>query len=186
MKRALCCLLLTVLLAGCAKQSDGLDRALAIRKKLETAQGCTFRVEISADYGSEVFTFAMDCTADSAGAVQFSVTAPDSIAGITGTLDAEGGRLTFDGQALAFPLLADGQLGPVSAPWLLLQTLRGGYLTSCADLGDGLLLSIDDSYEEGALKLSIALDGADIPVSAEVSWQGRRILTLRVENFTFL
>ena len=112
--------------------------------------------------------------------------APETIAGITGTVSAEGGKLTFDEESLAFELLADGQVTPVSAPWLLLKTLRGGYVTGCGMDGDYLRVSIDDSYEEDALHLDIWLDSASVPQRAEIVWQEKRILSLELEKFEIL
>ena len=83
-------------------------------------------------------------------------------------------------------MLADGQLTPVAAPWVLTKTLRSGYLTSCGADGEYLRLAIDDSYEEDALHLDIWLGSEDLPVRGEVLWQGRRILSLQIKNFTFL
>jgi len=123
---------------------------------------------------------------DAQGKVTFSVTAPETIAGITGTVSASGGRLTFDGNALAFTLLADGQVSPVSGPWLLMKTLRSGYLTSCGMEEGSLRIAIDDSYEDDALHLDVWLDGQDAPIRGEIMWQGRRLLTIGVKIFTFV
>ena len=145
--------------------------------------GCTFDAEITADYGDEIFVFSTSCEADAEGNLAFAVTKPESIAGITGLIDQEGGKLTFDGTALAFPLLAEEQISPVSAPWIFLKTLRGGYL-SAAGMEDELLrLTVDDSYEEDALKLDIWLNSEDQPVGADILYDGRRIVALAVSNF---
>ena len=180
--------LITILfafLSGCSGGNDELDRAMALRSRLVSCNGCTFDAEVTADYEDKLYSFSMNCRADSAGNVAFTVTAPDSIAGITGTVSQQGGTLTFDDTALAFELLADGLFSPVSAPWILIHTLQSGYLTSCAELDDGLLLSVDNSYEEDSLNLSIRLGSGDLPTEAEISWQGRRILSLTVKNFAF-
>lgn len=153
-----------------------------LRVKL-LSSGCTFDAEITADYGDEIYTFFVACEGDSQGNLAFTVTRPDSIAGITGVIGQEGGKLTFDDTALTFPLLADDQLSPVSAPWILLKTLRGGYLTAAGMEEDLLRLTIDDSYEEDALQLDIWLDGQDCPVRADILYDGRRILALTVTNF---
>ena len=87
---------------------------------------------------------------------------------------------------MAFPLLAEGQVSPVSAPWLLMKTLRSGYLTSCGTEDGTLRLSIDDSYEDDALHLDIWLNEEELPKHGEILWQGRRILSVAVENFRFL
>ena len=186
MKRiwALCAVML--LLTGCAGQNDPLAPGLALREQLLGAAGCGFTAEVTADYGDKTYTFTMDCTGDGDGNMEFTVTAPDTIQGIRGVVSGDGGRLTFDGKALAFSLLADGEVTPVSAPWLLLRALRGGYLRSGGTSGEMYCLTVDDSYQEDALRLEVWLDGQNLPVRAEAVWQGRRILSISVENFAFL
>ena len=44
----------------------------------------------------------------------------------TGKLTGEGGELIFDETALYFELLAEEQLSPNCAPWILVKTLRKG------------------------------------------------------------
>jgi hypothetical protein len=140
-------------------------------------------VSIIADYGDKLYSFVMACTFDHAGDMQFCVKEPQTIAGITGTIKMDGGFLTFDDQAVAFPLLADEQLTPVTAPWIFMKTLMGGYLTGCCE-EDGLLrLTIDDSYEEDALQMEIWINSEDTPVNAEIYYSGRRIVTMEIENF---
>ncbi len=184
MKRVLI-LCLAVLLTGCAASDKALSRAMTMRQQLQNS-GCSFDCTVTADYGSVIHSFTMRCAADQQGTLTFEVQSPESISGITGTIEKNKGKLTFDDKALAFDLLADGQLSPVSAPWVLIHTLRGGYLASCAEIEDGLLLSIDDSYEEDPLRLDIRMDEDGKPKTAEILWQGRRILSMEVENFEFV
>ena len=185
MKRIIPILLILVLLAGCGGVKDTMDRAMALRAAL-LAKGAEFDATVTADYGDKTYSFGMHCQMDAQGKVTFSVTSPETIAGITGTVSSTGGKLTFDDKALAFSLLADGQVSPVSGPWLLMKTLRSGYLTSCG-MEDGCLrVAIDDSYEDDALHLDIWLDEEDNPKRGEVLWKGRRILTVDIENFAFL
>ncbi len=185
MKRIICLLCIAVLLTGCTGASNTMDRAMALRAKL-ISQAVGFDAQITADYGNRLHTFSMACQVDGQGKLTFTVKEPLSIAGITGTVASAGGKLTFDGQALAFPLLADGQVTPISAPWLLIRTLRSGYLTSCAEEAGVVRIAIDDSYEEDALHLDIWLDAGDLPQRGEILWQGRRILSVSVTNFVFL
>lgn len=186
MKRLALVGLVLLILCGCSANQACMDRAMALRARMLNGNGCEFTAVITADYGSTVYTFTLECAADRQGKVNFVVTEPQSIAGVSGTIGAEGGKLTFDALALAFPLLADGQLSPVSSPWILVKTLRGGYLTSCGVQGDSLLLSIDDSYEDDALHLDIRLNGDDLPESADILWGERRILSMQVKNFRIL
>ena len=183
MKKLSVLLIVLLFLSGCSGKQEELERAMTLRAKL-LASECSFDAKITADYGDKLYVFAMTCQGDSRGNLAFTVTEPESIAGITGILSQDGGKLTFDDTALAFPLMADDQLTPVSAPWIFLKTLRGGYLAS-ANMEEELLhLTIDDSYEEDALQLDIWLDGQNLPVQSDILYDGRRILTVQVSNFT--
>ena len=182
MKKLLPLLAVLALLAGCSAEPVEMNRALALRTKLLQASTCTFNAEITADCGEDLYTFGMHCMADEKGEITFQVTKPDSISGITGTLSQEGGALTFDSTALQFELLADGRLSPVSAPWVLMQALRGGYITSAGTEDGQIRLSVNDSFDNDALNLDIWLDEADLPKRAEICCAGRRILTVCVEN----
>lgn len=170
-------------LSGCSNGNDGINRAVALRTRLLN-NPCRFTADITADYTDTVACFSMDCQADTQGNIMFSVLEPESIRDITGTLGNAGGSLTFDEEALYFDLLADGTVSPVSAPWILLMTLRGGYLTDTAMEEDRLRVTIHDTYEEDALILDIWLDEEDIPLQADIMYDGRRILTVCVRNFS--
>lgn len=185
MKKAVVVLLMLTLLSGCSGKSQELDRAMELRAQL-LAHSCSFDAEITADYGDKLYTFSVYCEGDTQGNLGFQIKSPETIAEITGTVSNDGGKLTFDGTALEFPLLADDQVTPVSAPWLLLKTLQGGYLTSAGMEEELLRLTINDSYEDDALQLDIWLDSEDLPVRAEILYDGRRILTLSVSNFQIL
>lgn len=186
MKKALALVLAVLLLSGCSSGQQAIDRALDLRGRLLKATGCSFTAKITADYGDTVQYFTVDCKGDDCGGLEFTVKSPETIAGICGSISEDGGKLTFDDVALSFPLLTQEQISPVSAPWIFLRTLRGGYLTSAGEK-DGLLrVTIDDTYEEDALQLDIWLNGENMPVRAEILYDGVRILSLEVENFEIL
>ena len=173
-----------VFLCGCTAGEGNLERAMELRARLLGCTTCAFDAAITADYGDEIHTFAMNCTGDKNGDLQFTVTAPETIAGITGKFEGQKGMLTFDEFALEFPRLTDDQITPVSGPWILLRTLMGGYLTSCGPDGENLHVTINDSYEEDALVLDIWLSAENTPIRAEILYDGRRIVTMDIENFT--
>ena len=183
MKRWLALFALMVFISGCSGSDTELNRALGLRTRITQNNGCLFDVVITADYGDEVHTFNMECESSKDGEIRFSVTDPKSISGICGTVSGSGGKLVFEDTALAFDVLADGQISPVSAPWHLMKALRSGYISACGKDGENLRLSVDDSYREDALRLDIWLDENDFPLRGEILWQGRRILTMDVRNF---
>ena len=183
MKRIVAGLTALILLAGCTGKRNELDRAMKLRATLLGCLGCSFDVTVTADYGDEIYEFAMSCTSGGRGNVDFTVTKPESIAGISGTISSGEGKLTFDEIALQFALMADDQVTPVSGPWILMKTLLGGYLTAANEEGELLHLTINDSYEEDALQMVIWLNAEDLPVCGEFFYEGRRIVTMTVENF---
>lgn len=172
-------IVLAVLLSGCSARTE-MDQALALRGRLLGEQ-TRFRCTVTADYIDTADVFSMDCTGETDGSLHFTVTEPESICGISGTISGSDGELTFAGDILAFPLLGDDRLSPAAAPWVLVNALKNGYITSVGKEGEGLILTIDDSYDEDAMTLQIATDESCNPIFAEVFLDGRRILSMQVE-----
>lgn len=160
-----------------------MDTALELRSALDHAKRCSFEAQIEADYGDKTYSFALSCETDVNGDLLFSVVSPDSISGIAGKLSENGGKLTFDDVALAFPMLADGQLSPVSAPWFFYHTLRRGYITSAGEVDGKIRLIVDDSYRDDALTLHIWLSEEKTPSFVEIYFKDRRILSMTVSNY---
>lgn len=185
MKKAAVSLILAVLcLTGCGEKNKELERGLALRARALQGESCSFSAQITADYGDNLYEFTLDCQTDGQGEMAFQVTAPETISGITGTLSAGGGALTFDDTALAFPMLVEGLASPISGPWLFWKALTAGCITSAGLEGENLRLSVDDSYEANALQLDIWCDDTDTPKRSEICQGGRRILTILLKDFT--
>ncbi len=185
MRRFLVAVAVILCLGGCGTQVP-LDQGLALRQALLDSQGCTFLAHLTLDLGDSVQVFSLECRADVAGDISFTVTAPEVISGITGELTGSGCDLTFEDLILALPDLAQGRLAPVTGPWILLHTLRSGYLHSCAGTEEGFCLTLDDSYGEDPIRLLVWVTGEHTLEAAEFYWEGRRILSLDVENFELL
>lgn len=185
MKKAVV-LLLLFFLSGCSGTTDEMEAGLKLRSELLQSTGCSFAAEITVDYGDQLHMFSMDCRSDSDGGISFTVTEPDTISGITGKLTDEVGELIFDETALYFELLAEEQLSPICAPWILMKTLRNGYLTSACREEGNLRLSIDDSFEEDPLCLDVWLNSENLPERAEILYDGRKILSVSLKKFEIL
>ena len=179
-------MIVLVLLSGCASGDAGLESAIAFRDRLLDASGCGFSALITADYGTEVDSFRMNVHADADGNVAFEVTEPEPISGITGTVTRAGGALTFDDTILGFPMLAEGRLAPITAPWVLLKALRSGYISSVGQEGEQWRLTVLDSYEEDALVLDVWFDRDWAPIHSEILFRGEKILTLVLDDLRFV
>lgn len=177
-------LLLCCFFTGCKSEEQLLDTAINLRTALLNASSCSFTAVVTADYEDAIYTFQMDCEIDSDGVMQFTVTDPESISGITGQISRDKAALTFDDRVLVFPKLADDQLIPVTGPWIFLNSLKSGYLAGCGREENGLCIYIDDSYEDNLLYLQIYTDESSIPVRAEIIYKDRRILSMDIKNFT--
>ena len=183
MKRILVVAVLFIFLTGCKSDDTSLQRPMKVRENLLKSKSCSFLATITADYTDKFYSFQLSCRTDSDGSLHFEVVTPDTIKGISGVMNALGGKLTFDDVILAFPSLADGQLSPVSAPWIFMNTLRSGFIESCGNDGEKLQVNIDDSYEENPIHLTIWLDRTDTPIRAEILYKGKRILSMDVKDF---
>ena len=172
-----------VLLTGCTMGREEMEEALAFRSSILAAESVRFEAEISADYIDRIEEFDLACETDSAGALTFRVTEPEEISGITGTVAGEEGTLTFDETVLAFPLLADERLSPVSGPWVMMKALRSGCITAVVREGETLHLTVDDSYGDDPLTLEIWIEGDEVD-GCEISWRGRRQMTMDIGDFT--
>ena len=172
-------------LSGCSNQNPEMDRCMELRERLLTT-GCTFQGTVTADFGDSVYGFTLACSVNAEGSLSFTVAAPEEISGISGTIHGGQGKLEYEDVILAFPLLADGQLSPVSVPWLLIHSLRSGNMVSSGKDGDGYLLNVRDSFQDDALELDVRLDKNGIPVKADILWQGRRAVSIEVEDFRFV
>lgn len=178
-------LVICCLFTGCNVEDKLLSSATTLRNAVMEAESCSFTAVITADYGDEIYAFQMDCNANREGAMQFTITDPETIAGITGYISKERAALTFDDRVLAFPKLADEQLTPITGPWVFLNTLRSGYLSGCGKEEEGFCIYMDDSYEENMLHLLIYTDDSTVPIRAEIIYKDRRILSMDIRNFTY-
>ena len=124
MKKMLCLTALVLVLTGCSAGQVEMEEALAFRSGVLGAGSVSFDARITADYTDRVERFGLHCRADSAGAVTFTVTDPEAISGITGSVAGIQGTLTFDDTVLAFPLLAQEHLQELLLNKLLQQYLR--------------------------------------------------------------
>ena len=174
--------LILVFLLGCTGTDPAMDAALALRSRVLAAETIRFTVAVGADYITNIEEFSLECV-QNGEVMSFRVREPEEIEAISGTVRGSEGTVGFDETVLAFPLMAEGRLSPLSGPWVLVKALRTGHILAAGREGELIHLFIDDSYEDNALTLDIWLEEG-WPTQAEISWEGRRCLTMTFDDFS--
>ena len=186
MKRWITVLLFTLILSGCSDETALINRAVNLRNAMLSSNSYSFDATITADYGDTLHEFEIKCQFDTNQNMTLTVIKPDSISGITGKITGETGQLTFDDQALMFEMIADGQIAPICAPWLLVKALCSGYISSCGEYDGGLCIKIDDTFRDAEFCVEIWTGEENLPIRGEIIWQGRRILSVGIDNFVIV
>ena len=174
--------LLLVFFLGCSGRDPAMEEALMLRSRCLSG-AVSFGTEVRADYITSIESFSLDCAFDENGQMTFTVTEPDDIEGIQGTVTGTEGTVAFDDVVLGYPLLAEGRISPLAAPWVLVKALREGCIIAVGREGELLRLTIDDSYADNALTVDIWLEDGRVE-EAEIAWEGRRCVTMTVEDFS--
>lgn len=146
----LCVPMIALLLAGCGRLevSEAEQLALEIRGEYLELERCSASLEITADYGQRVYQFGIEAQVQGEDAA-LTLTAPETVAGLTARWAGEAGTLEYDGVAVETGSLDPEGLDPVSAFPVLLEAARSGYLTACALEEDGAVLRMDCSDPAG-------------------------------------
>lgn len=175
--------LLLVFLMGCTGPDPAMDAALDLRTRCLSAEQVCFTADIRADYITSIEEFSLECTAGTEGAMTFRVLEPEDISDIRGTVLGTEGTVEFDDTVLAFPLMAEGRLSPLSGPWVVLKAIRSGNIIAAGQEGELLHLTIDDSYADNALTVDLWLEDGQAE-EAEIAWEGRRVLSMTFDGFS--
>ena len=191
MRKLLCCVpMMILLLAGCgpAEGSEAEKLALVVRGEyLEMTSG-TAQLVVTADYGRRVYQYEMTALWDEEE-VQLTLTAPETVAGVTARVTGGDSRLEYDGVSVETGPLDGEGLTPVSAFPALLEATRSGYILSCDMEEDGELLRVDcgDPEEEPGAGTEAVLwfdPGTHALVRGEILVDGFRAILCEFTGFT--
>ena len=175
--------LFLVFLLGCSGPDPSMEAALDLRSRCLASPNVRFRAEIRADYITGFEEFTLDCETSPDGAVAFRVVRPEAIADICGTVRRDEGTVEFDGAVLAYPLMAQGRLSPLSGPWVVMKAIRSGCIIAAGQEGELTRITIDDSYADNALTVDVWLEDGQV-IQAEVAWEGLRCLVMTFDDFS--
>lgn len=184
MRKLFALILLVLFTCGCSTNISNISEEFSLRNALIHGNGCSFIAKITTD--DSKLDFTLDCRFDAEGNMDFSVMDHPNLNGIVGRIDASGGKLIQDDLVLSFPLLAQGRVSPVSAPWMIYQTLRNGYVRLVSKEESGVRYTISDTLYEEEFQLDVWVSQANAPIYAEIIWEGMRILSIRFEDYKIL
>lgn len=137
MRRTACALMMTLaLLTGCSGGGQGNIRsaeelALNIRAEYLAMTSCTAAADITADYGQRVYEYSMSIFWEKGGETVLTITAPESIAGITARIQDGTSYLEYDGVSLETGALSGAGLSPVEVVPAALNYILSGYIAEC-------------------------------------------------------
>lgn len=161
-----------------------MQQALQLRTELLQAGGCRYAADVSVNYDDVRFDFSLDCVCGADGAARMTIRAPRTLAGIAAELSAGSARVEFEDTAVAFGLMADGNLAPMQLPQLLVQALCADYIEAAGREGDAVRVTYLHGYDEKELTVDVWLSGALMPDYAEVSYQGQMLAAMTITDFT--
>ena len=146
MRKLLFCVPMMILLlsacTGGAEGNEAEELALQIRGEYLAMSSCAGQAAITADYGQRVYQYELAVAVDGEETT-LTLSAPDTVAGITARVTGQDGQLEYDGLSVETGPLDPEGLSPVSAVPALLEGARSGYIVSCALEEDGALLRMD-------------------------------------------
>ena len=178
-------MLLLISLCACRKQDSAMQKALDFRSALLAAGGCSFAAEVTADYGGTVEKFSGTCRCRTDGSADMTLTAPESIAGVTASVSKDGAKLSFGDTSVAFGTLANGNLAPMAAPYILGACFAGEYIESAGTEDGYCHVVYRKGYDDTELRVDVWLSDEPAPVQCEISYRGQKALTASLSEFTY-
>lgn len=136
------------------------------------------------DYGQRVQCFTLACDADGEGTTSITLLEPETVAGVTATVTDGGGRITYDGMALDFGLLANGDLIPAAVPCMLATCWMREYICDAGENETGRQVRYRKKIGEKELLLDTFFENG-IPFLAEVCYNDSGILKIEISDFAF-
>lgn len=175
MKRTiLFALMIPLLLTGCGARRDT-ENWKAFAETVGTAERISFHAEITAHWEDSSASFGAD-VARAGGETHITLTAPETVSGITVRAKDGTASVEFDGVILSLDAGRSERLSPCGAPHRLLAALADGILEYC---------TADSAAFTGADGESVTLrrDETGALTGAEITRDGRTVLTLEITEW---
>lgn len=168
-----------LLLTGCGGGvNEAEQEALAIRGEYLELSSWTAQAAITADYGQRICEYQMDMSVEG-DQTTLTLTAPETVAGITAHMDGWDSALEYDGMMVETGPLDEKGLTPLSAVPALLEAVRSGYITACSRTENDLLRvgCGDPELEPGqGREVVMWFDSDHNLVRGELLWDGMMVV----------
>ena len=175
-------MLLLLLLCACRTDQTSAQTPVHFRTGLTESGGCTYQMQLRADYGDYIRDFTLDCTFDGSSA-SLTVMEPETARGITASVAADGAKVSYDSTVLAVESFETRKISPMAAPYLLGQAWSQGYISSTGMDGDQETVIYTLGYGNETLEITTAFSQG-IPVRAEISDGSHNLLTCEISDLT--
>ena len=176
---------LCLLLTSCGAAENGIRDAMTFRQVLQEAGRCSFTANVVAEVEDRGYEFTLSAVYQSGGPTTVTVTAPETIAGISASMTERNAVLSFDGVELDFGCLDSAVTSPLYAPLVFGQCWDTAYI-DCGGM-DGEEYRV--TYRQGSGQEELILEtwfSGEAPVRCELYRQETLLLSATVESFTFL
>ncbi len=176
-------MLLLLLLCACGAAKGSAQTPVAFRTALTGAEGCSFTLDLTADYGDYTRDFTLDCQADADGTATLTVVSPEPAEGVTAAVGGDGAQVSYDGTVLAVEEFESRAISPMAAPYLLAMAWSQGYIAACGT--DGQWEQVRYLLGYGGQQLTIFTDFSDRePQRAEITDGENTLISCEIRDFT--
>ena len=177
-------MLLLSLLTGCGGK-EMMQQALDFRTSLLECEQYSFTADLTANYDDRVYDFTLECVGTPSGDMSMTVTAPDTISGISATVKNDCRTIEFDGLSLEFGPLADGRVSLICGPALLGACWASEYIDSTGKDEEQTIVVYRKGYEQEEVVVRCWFDTATaLPQYAEIWCGDAVVLSAELSNFS--
>ena len=171
-------IVLCIFCTACSKEE--ISPAVDFRAEL-VQKDCHFIADIEADFGQTVQNFTLQCKTQEEE-LRFEVLEPESLSGITATVSDSGGTVTYDGMAMDFGLLANGNVIPAAAPAIIADCWKGAYISAVGREDDFYTVTYERDHDEKKLAVQTWFEKG-LPISAEICYNQERVIKITIREF---
>jgi len=178
-------MLVCLLLTSCSRAGNGTKDALVFRERLVEQNGCSFRANIVTEVDHRGYSFTLDAVYHCDAPTQISVSAPETIRGISAEITGRDAVISFDDVALDFGHLNDAMTTPLYAPLVFGESWEEAYIDCGGMDGEEYRATYLLGYGTDELTVETWFRNGT-PVRSEIYRDGKLLISATVESFTFL